>query len=107
MSRGRENFLVELSDWLRNTHPNAKPMATKTIGDHLRENGERPGSSAGTWLRAKIISLSRLLRLSCSEINFGRKTLYRNRNKRPLLQDRAGHSTRLRKVPDVVATKSG
>ena len=53
ISRGRENFLAGLSDWLRSTHPNARPMADKTIGDHLRENANVRALLPEPWLRRK------------------------------------------------------
>ena len=51
--RGRENFLAELSDWLRETHPEALPMAAKTIGDHLRANANVHALLPEAWLRRK------------------------------------------------------
>ena len=51
ISRGRESFLAGLSDWLRNTHPNARSMVAKTIGDHLRENAKVRDLLPDTWLR--------------------------------------------------------
>jgi hypothetical protein len=36
--RGRKNFLEDLSTWLGDTHPKARQMMAKTIGDHLRKN---------------------------------------------------------------------
>ena len=53
ISRCRKAFLVELSDWLRNTHPNARSMAAKTIGDHLRENAKVQALLPKAWLRQK------------------------------------------------------
>ena len=53
ISRGRKTFLAELSDWLRNTHPNARSMAAKTIGDHLRENAKVRALLPEAWLRRK------------------------------------------------------
>jgi hypothetical protein len=51
--RGRENFLAGLSDWLRDTHPKARPMAPKTIGDHLRENANVRALLPESWFRRK------------------------------------------------------
>jgi len=52
IQRGRGNFLAELSDWLRNTHPNGT-MAGKTIGDHLRKNANVRALLPDSWLRPK------------------------------------------------------
>jgi hypothetical protein len=51
--RGRKNFLVELSNWLRNADPKARPMAAKTIGDHLRDNANVRALLPESWLRRK------------------------------------------------------
>jgi hypothetical protein len=51
--RGRENFLAGLSNWLRDTHPEARPMAPKTIGDHLRENADVRALLPESWFRRK------------------------------------------------------
>ena len=51
--RGRENFLAELSNWLRETHPETRPMAAKTIGDHLRANANVRTLLPEAWLRRK------------------------------------------------------
>jgi hypothetical protein len=53
IQRGRDNFLAELSDWLRETHPEARPMAAKTIGDHLRANANVQALLPEAWLRRK------------------------------------------------------
>jgi hypothetical protein len=49
--QGRGNFLVGLSDWHRDNHPEARPMAAKTIGDHLRENANVRALLPESWLR--------------------------------------------------------
>ena len=51
IQRGREHFLAGLSEWLRNTHPKARPMAAKTIGDHLRANAEVRALMPEHWRR--------------------------------------------------------
>jgi hypothetical protein len=51
IKRGRDNFLAGLSDWLLITHPNVRPMAAKTIGDHLRENANVQALLPESWLR--------------------------------------------------------
>ena len=53
ISRGRQNFLSGLADWLCVTHPNVRPMAAKTIGDHLRENANVRALLPKSWLRRK------------------------------------------------------
>jgi hypothetical protein len=53
IQRGRNNFLAELSDWLNETHPEARPMAAKTIGDHLRANANVHALLPEAWLRRK------------------------------------------------------
>ena len=53
IQRGRKDFLVELSDWLRDKHPEARSMAAKTIGDHLRENANVRALLPESWLRRK------------------------------------------------------
>ena len=53
IQRGRDNFLAGLSDWLRETHPEARPMAAKTIGDHLRANANVQALLPEAWLRRK------------------------------------------------------
>ena len=52
-SEAVNNFLAELSDWLRETHPEARPMAAKTIGDHLRANANVQALLPEAWLRRK------------------------------------------------------
>jgi len=49
--RGRKNFLEGLSNWLHDTHPKARPMKAKTIGDHLRENANVRALLPKRWLR--------------------------------------------------------
>ena len=49
--RGRGHFLAGLSDWLRKTHPEARPMAAKTIGDHLRVNANVRALLPEAWPR--------------------------------------------------------
>ena len=51
--RGRKDFLVELSDWLRDKHPEARSMAAKTIGDRLRENANVQALLPKSWLRRR------------------------------------------------------
>ena len=51
--QGRENFLAELSSWLDDAHPEARPMAPKTIGDHLRENADVRALLPESWFRRK------------------------------------------------------
>ena len=51
--RGRKYFLVELSDWLRDKHPETWSMAAKTIGDRLRENAKVQALLPKSWLRRK------------------------------------------------------
>jgi hypothetical protein len=53
IQRGRENFLAELSGWLRDTHPEARPMAAKTIGDHVRNNANVRALLPKSWLRPR------------------------------------------------------
>ena len=50
---GRKDFLVELSDWLRDKHPEARSMAAKTIGDRLRENANVQALLPKSWLRRR------------------------------------------------------
>ena len=49
--RGRENFLKGLSDWLCDTHPKARSMAPKTIGDRLRGNPNVRAHMPKDWHR--------------------------------------------------------
>lgn len=51
--RGRGKFLAELSDWLRNNHPEAPSIAEKTIGDHLRKNAKVRALLPDSWLQRK------------------------------------------------------
>jgi hypothetical protein len=51
--QGRGNFLAGLSNWLRDTHSEAPPMAAKTIGDHLRDNANVRALLPESWLRRK------------------------------------------------------
>jgi hypothetical protein len=51
--QGRANFLAGLSNWLRDTHPEARPMVAKTIGDHLRDNANVRALLPEPWLRRK------------------------------------------------------
>jgi hypothetical protein len=51
--QGRKNFLERLSNWLRDTHAKARPMAPKTIGDHLRENVNVRALLPESWFRQK------------------------------------------------------
>ena len=51
--QGRENFLAGLSNWLRDTHPEDRPMAPKTIGDHLRANADVRALLPESWFRRK------------------------------------------------------
>jgi hypothetical protein len=53
IQRGRDNFLAELSDWLRNTHPKARQMKAKTIGDRVRDNAKVRALLPKGWLRQK------------------------------------------------------
>jgi hypothetical protein len=53
IQRGRDNLLAGLSDWLRETPPEARPMAAKTIGDHLRANANVQALLPEAWLRRK------------------------------------------------------
>src|SRR5262245_58730650 len=53
IQRGRDNFLAELSDWLRNTHPKARQMKAKTIGDRVRDNARVRALLPKGWLRQK------------------------------------------------------
>jgi hypothetical protein len=53
IQRGRDSFLGGLSDWLRDEHPKARPMAAKTIGDHLRANANVQALLPEAWLRRK------------------------------------------------------
>ena len=105
IQRGRDNFLGGAFGLAPRDAPRSPANGSQNDRRPSSRERERPGSSAGSLAPAKIIPLAS--DWFCSEINFGRKTLYRNRNKRSLLQDRAGHSTQLRKVPNVVATKNG
>jgi hypothetical protein len=49
----RKKFLQQLSNWLRDTHPKARPVADKTIGDHLRDNENVRALLPKPWLRRK------------------------------------------------------
>jgi hypothetical protein len=49
----RKEFLEQLSDWVHDTHPKSRPMAAKTIGDHLRENARVRALLPEPWLRRK------------------------------------------------------
>ena len=55
ISRGRENFLAELSDWLREYAPQCPANGSKDDRRPSSRDRERPGSSAGTLVPAKII----------------------------------------------------
>ena len=79
-----------------------QPKRSATIFARTRTSGlfcRKPGSGENNPLSRQTGSVPKLIS--------DEKTLYRNRNKQSLLQDRAGHSTQLRKVPNVVATKNG
>ena len=60
ISRGRENFLAGLSDWLRNTHPRSLANGSTRRSATIFARRENVRASAGTLVPAKIISLSRL-----------------------------------------------
>ena len=51
--QGRKRFLQGIADWLSETHPKAKPMAGKTIGDHLRDDARVRALLPPEWLRRK------------------------------------------------------
>jgi hypothetical protein len=51
--QGRKRFLKGLTDWLGDTHPEARPMAPKTIGDHLRESTNIRALMPEAWFRRK------------------------------------------------------
>jgi hypothetical protein len=49
--RKRQVFLEELSKWLSRAHPEARQMAPKTIGDHLREDADTRVLLPKAWKR--------------------------------------------------------
>lgn len=51
--KGRKKFLQGLADWLPKTHPNAKRMASKTIGDHIRRDDRVRALLPPEWQRRK------------------------------------------------------
>ena len=40
LRQGRENFCQGLSDWLRDTHPDERPMAPHTINNRMRDDAK-------------------------------------------------------------------
>lgn len=47
----RKEFLHQLEKWLPKAHPKARPMAAKTIGDHLNSNTEVRALLPKDWTR--------------------------------------------------------
>jgi hypothetical protein len=47
----RKEFLHQLEKWLSKAHPEARPMAAKTIGDHLSSNTEVRALLPKEWTR--------------------------------------------------------
>ena len=53
LPKKRDVLLQEVSDWLREAHPNAKQMKPKTIGDHLRTNEPIRALLPEKWFRRR------------------------------------------------------
>jgi hypothetical protein len=51
--RTRKVFLQQLSDWLCDTHRETRQMASKTVGDHLRNNEAVRTLLPKAWLRRR------------------------------------------------------
>jgi hypothetical protein len=51
LRRGHQNFLQELSDWLRDTHPDKRPMAAHTIYNRVQNDAEIRDLLPKEWKR--------------------------------------------------------